>query len=273
MRAATRAVLSGIAVAAAVRPISLVLENRPLNASWTRTNFRDRAVSLVGGPTFAIASLSAIAVGRTTPSRVRVAALVAGSAAALAGSYDDLRGTTDERGLLGHLHAARDGRLTTGAMKVIAIGSSGLVAGCLVARGPWTRKLAAGCLIAGSANVANLLDLRPGRAAKFALLASTPLALAGGPGSAVAAAAAGGAAGLLPLDLGERVMLGDAGANTLGALVGLAVAAGAGPRRLVLALAAVVGLTAASEVVSFSAVIEANRPLRWFDQLGRRRDG
>jgi hypothetical protein len=41
------------------------------------------------------------------------------------------------------------------------------------------------------------------------------------------------------------------------------------PARLA-ALAVVTGLTAASEVVSFSRVIERTRPLRWADMLGRR---
>jgi UDP-GlcNAc:undecaprenyl-phosphate GlcNAc-1-phosphate transferase len=272
-KVAARATFSAIAAAVVVRPLAIALERRMPADTWVRTYYRDRAVSLVGGPAFAVASLSAVAAATAAPRRVRVAALLAGSAAALAGGYDDLRGTTGERGLRGHLTALRGGRLTTGAMKVVAIGSGGLVAGCLVAPGSWTRKLAAGCVIAASANLANLLDLRPGRAAKFGLLAAMPLAFAGGPGAAVAAAAAGGAAGLLPLDLGERVMLGDAGANTLGALVGVAVAAGAGPRRLAVAVAALGALTAASEVVSFSAVIDANRPLRWLDQLGRRTDG
>jgi hypothetical protein len=64
-------------------------------------------------------------------------------------------------------------------------------------------------------------------------------------------------------------MLGDAGANAVGAMLG--VAATALPRRARLtALAAVTGLTAASEKVSFTKVIERTGPLRWLDMLGRR---
>jgi UDP-GlcNAc:undecaprenyl-phosphate/decaprenyl-phosphate GlcNAc-1-phosphate transferase len=84
------------------------------------------------------------------------------------------------------------------------------------------------------------------------------------------AAPLGAAIALLPEDLGERAMLGDAGANALGALLGVAAAASLSrPARLAL-LAAITGLTAASEVVSFTAVIERTPALRWLDMLGRR---
>ena len=92
-----------------------------------------------------------------------------------------------------------------------------------------------------------------------------------GPGALLAVAAPLGAAiALLPEDLGERAMLGDAGANALGAMLGVAAAASLSrPARLAL-LAAIAGLTAASEVVSFTAVIERTPALRWLDMLGRR---
>ena len=91
------------------------------------------------------------------------------------------------------------------------------------------------------------------------------------PGALLAVAAPLGAAiALLPEDLGERAMLGDAGANALGAMLGVAAAASLSrPARLAL-LAAITGLTAASEVISFTAVIERTPALRWLDMLGRR---
>jgi UDP-GlcNAc:undecaprenyl-phosphate/decaprenyl-phosphate GlcNAc-1-phosphate transferase len=97
------------------------------------------------------------------------------------------------------------------------------------------------------------------------------LAPGSGPGALLTVAAPLGAAiALLPEDLGERAMLGDAGANALGALLGVAAAASLSrPARLAL-LAAITGLTAASEVVSFTAVIERTPALRWLDMLGRR---
>jgi UDP-GlcNAc:undecaprenyl-phosphate GlcNAc-1-phosphate transferase len=75
---------------------------------------------------------------------------------------------------------------------------------------------------------------------------------------------------MLPEDLAERAMLGDCGANALGAMLGAAAAASLPrPARIAL-LAGIAGLTAASEVVSFTKVIERTPPLRWLDMLGRR---
>ncbi|MFB9840245.1 hypothetical protein ACFFNX_49665, partial [Actinoallomurus acaciae] len=123
-----------------------------------------------------------------------------------------------------------------------------------------------GALVAGGANLLNLFDLRPGRAIKVGALAALPGTLSG---SAVTAAPFGAAVALLPEDLGERAMLGDAGANALGALLGLSAAHLPRPVRLGI-LTGVVALNAASEFVSFTKVIQATPALRWLDQLGRR---
>src|SRR5205823_11650957 len=120
-------------------------------------------------------------------------------------------------------------------------------------------------VIAGTANLVNLLDLRPGRALKAGLVIGAPL---GGP---LAAGPVGACAGLLPADLGEQVMLGDAGANALGALLGVALAARTGTAGRAVLLAGLAGLTAASERVSFTRVIESTPGLRELDALGRRR--
>ena len=64
-------------------------------------------------------------------------------------------------------------------------------------------------------------------------------------------------------------MLGDAGANALGALLGTAAAATLPRTARIAALAVVLGLTAASEVVSFTKVIERTPPLHWLDMAGR----
>src|SRR6202035_5692120 len=74
---------------------------------------------------------------------------------------------------------------------------------------------------------------------------------------------------LLREDLGERAMLGDAGANALGAMLGASATGLSRPARIALR-AGSAGLTAASEMVSFTKVIERTPALRWLDMLGRR---
>jgi UDP-GlcNAc:undecaprenyl-phosphate/decaprenyl-phosphate GlcNAc-1-phosphate transferase len=124
-------------------------------------------------------------------------------------------------------------------------------------------------LVAGLANLLNLFDLRPGRAIKVAIGTGGVLALLPGDAGEASAAPVAAALALLPEDLGERSMLGDSGANAIGAMLGVAATRLPRPARLGL-LVTIVGLTAASERVSFTKVIERTTPLRWLDMLGRR---
>jgi len=125
-------------------------------------------------------------------------------------------------------------------------------------------------LIAGSANLVNLFDLRPGRAAKVSLLAASVLRRTGDrPARCAAAVAAGAALAALPLDVREQAMLGDCGAGTLGAALGTSLAMRKSRLTRLIAATGVVGLTLASERVSFSSVIDSHSVLRRLDELGR----
>lgn len=249
-RAQRRAVLGGTLTVAAYRRLVALPPGGP--ERWTRTNFRGREVSLLSGP--------AVAAGASLAT-LHPAAVVAAAGTCAVGAYDDAAAEPD-KGFRGHLAALRQGRLTAGTVKVVGIGVSGVLAAAVV--GPRTRRdlLLGGAVVAGTANLLNLLDLRPGRALK----AGTALAVVlGEPGIAGACLAA------LPGDLAERTMLGDAGANALGAVLGTSVLrrVRSRPGRAAV-LAGLVGLTAASERVSFSAVIDGTPALRWADRLGRR---
>ena len=206
--------------------------------------------------------------------RPSLALALAGAGAFGFGVYDDLAGSGKRRGLRGHLGALANGEVTTGAVKLGGLGATGLASALLLgsssSRDPADVAVNAG-LVAGGANLLNLFDLRPGRAIKVATL-SAALITAGGAerGARAVAAPLGAALALLPDDLGERAMLGDAGANALGAMLGGAAAVSLPrPARIAL-LAGIVALTGASEKVSFTKVIERTPPLRWLDMLGRR---
>ena len=237
-------------------------------AAWTRTNHRGEQVTLLEGPALTVGGVAVSALGPGLPPRVRAALAVAGTGAAAFGGYDDLAGSGSRRGFRGHLGALARGQVTTGAVKLGGIGASGLVSAALLGGEAADVVINAG-LVAGGANLLNLFDLRPGRALKVALAGGALLATRPAARPAVAAPA-GAALALLPEDLRERAMLGDAGANALGALLGVAAAASLSRPARVALLAAITGLTAASEVVSFTAVIERTPALRWLDMAGRR---
>jgi len=248
---------------------------------WQRSNFRGAAVTLAGG----LAGLVAIALGaallaggvgvtgaRSDVRRIALAVLVAAGAAGVIGLVDDLLGDSRTKGFRGHLGALRHGRASTGLAKVVVIVAGAAVAAMVLGDGAFGRQqLVDTGVIAGSANLINLLDLRPGRALKAVLAVALPVTfLADSAPGLVAAWPAGVAAGLLSPDLSERSMLGDGGANALGAAVGTVLAASGGLLASALVLAGLVALTATSEVVSFSALIERTPGLRGLDRLGRR---
>ncbi|GAB3420109.1 hypothetical protein [Flindersiella endophytica] len=272
------AVLAGAAVAGVAGRLAYrALRSAPPGGTqrWDRTNHRSEPVSLLLGPA-AVAGAAAGAVATPGLSvRERVAVLVAVSGSGVVGWYDDNdTASAASKGLKGHLSALRRGEVTGGLVKLVGIGMSGLAAGVILRRdeaSPLEMTLDAlidGALIAGSANLVNLLDLRPGRALKAVVLASAPALL--GPAAPVVAAPIGAAAGLLPDDLSEQAMLGDCGANALGAALGV-VAAARAPRGVRLGLlGGVSALVLASEKVSFTAVIEKTPALHRLDRLGRR---
>jgi hypothetical protein len=284
-----RLALAGAVAARAALAGAAALDARTTGAPWRRMNYAGRPVTLLGGPALAVSATATAVLG--APSGSRSAAAVVGAVSGLVGGYDDLAGARPEqardKGMAGHLAALRAGRVSAGAVKVAGIGAAAAVAAVLVkdpaaphaslrsargpAAGPGPSALVDGVLttglVAGIANLVNLLDLRPGRAGKAAALAAA--ATVRGPAGGLVAGPLGATLAVLPDDLGERVMLGDSGANAVGALLGLRLASipGRAPRAAL--LAAVVALTLASEKVSFTKVIEATPGLRELDRLGR----
>jgi UDP-GlcNAc:undecaprenyl-phosphate/decaprenyl-phosphate GlcNAc-1-phosphate transferase len=291
-------VVTGAAGAAAARAAYRALRQHPPagQQTWTRTNHRGERVTLLEGPAVAVGAIAAEVVGaavaarlsgrpgqsqpqisseRTAGSHASLAMAVAGGGALGFGVLDDLAGSGARRGLRGHLGALAHGEVTTGSVKLAGLAATGLAGGLLLG-GRRSDVLINAALIAGGANLLNLFDLRPGRAVKVAALSAGLIAAggAGGPdrsaGLAAVAAPLGAGLALLPEDLAERAMLGDAGANALGAMLG-AAAAGSMPRPArVGLLAGIIALTVASEKVSFTKVIERTPALRRLDMLGRR---
>jgi len=205
-------------------------------------------------------------------------------AAMALGMADDFLGSHAEKGFRGHLAALAHGRLTTGALKLFGVA---LLAALAVAPdfgaedvslwaivGLWALETMA---IGLTANLINLVDLRPGRALKVYSAIVVACCVAVGFMTAwsvvpfIALICLGPVVAVWGLDVREQGMLGDAGANAAGVLAGWLVVNALVDVWWALALyvAAVLALNMASERVSFSAVIERVRLLRWLDALGR----
>lgn len=268
------AVLPG-AVAAATAALANRRAVRALSpgSRWVRTNHAGRSVTLAEGPIAVAALLAGLVVEAPlsgSPTR-SLAVAVAGAGSGAVGAYDDLLGFGQAKGFRGHLSALRAGTVTSGLVKIAGVGLSAAAAAAILARsrtnGVGVRLVDLGldtALIAGTANLTNLFDLRPGRAAKVVVLLGSGLT---GVGSA---SGVGAALGSLPSDLAARSMMGDCGANALGAAVATAAAAALPRPARLAALAGVVALNLASERVSFTAVISRVPALRWLDHLGRK---
>jgi hypothetical protein len=176
---------------------------------------------------------------------VGVRAPPAVAAVAAIGLADDIW-SGPERGFRAHLRVGA----TTGVLKLVAIPIVGLLA---------TRRLSGALLVGLAANVLNQLDTRPGRALKAYVVAALPLR-----------APLGTAVLLLPYDLREHGMLGDAGSNALGAMLGLSSVDRFTARGRWVAIGALAGLTLLGERRSIGSLIERTPVLRELDAFGRR---
>lgn len=225
-------------------------------------------IAVDGGRTL----LGAVGIGDAATAPARLLLLAAVVMFGFLGLVDDLLGDADDRGLRGHLRAAVRGRVTTGFVKLGGGAAVALVLAGVVDGDQPARVITDAAVVALAANMGNLLDRAPGRTIKWGLVCYVPVAVVAGTAAAGVAlgVVAGAAAALLIADLREDLMLGDTGANALGAALGCTtiLVTGEGVRDIVALV--LLSLTLLSEVVSFSRIIGAVPPLRAFDRLGRR---
>lgn len=225
-------------------------------------NFRGRLIPVGAGmiiPVAAIPAYAVVTLAHPDLSQQVMAVAVVIIAAALVGFVDDVAGEGEPKGFRGHARAFRKGKLTAGGIKVVGIGAASFLASLSAGLDLEAILLALGLIPLG-ANAFNSLDLRPGRAGKVFLAASTLLVAAGLWGNSSALVLilpmVGGLVGYLRWDLKGKVMMGDTGANALGAALG-AVAAFALPQgyRVVL-LTGLLALHVFTERYSLSRILE-----------------
>lgn len=207
------------------------------------------------------------------------------------------------RGYRGHFSSLMEGRLTAGMLKalwgtaltVLVVFNDGLLA-----RNMYTETVspAAVLLLRAMAvltvlfwaNGLNFLDRRPGRALKVFLFLGLAISFWGLAARGVSTPVWGSRSlihggdisgpltlmlpllvivlALLPVDLGGKAMLGDAGSNPLGALLGFYALLMLPPGGRLLFLFLGLMLNLIGERVSISGVIDGNRFLSFLDRLG-----
>jgi UDP-GlcNAc:undecaprenyl-phosphate/decaprenyl-phosphate GlcNAc-1-phosphate transferase len=265
-----------VAVLAALTMAPLVLRGLT-DSGHVRRNYRQRELPFPFGVLSVVAALVALiplallqelAETDVLHPEVRTIAMYVLGVAVL-GLMDDALGASP-RGWRGHGGAVLRGELSTGMLK--AAGSLGLALFALSGPGLSNgRYLLAVAVLVLATNLFNLLDLRPGRASKVFVLLGAGLTL--------------GASDVRPLwalglfvgpalvagvyDLRERAMLGDTGANLLGALAGLWMVLVLSTTGQAVALAVLVAITVYGEFRSISALVEKTPGLRALDSWGR----
>jgi UDP-GlcNAc:undecaprenyl-phosphate GlcNAc-1-phosphate transferase len=174
------------------------------------------------------------------------------------------------RGWRGHGAAVLGGAFSTGALK--AAGALGLALFVsLDANGSTGDMLLSAGVLVLATNFFNLLDLRPGRSVKAFVALAAGLTIGTmdlGPLKSIGLLAGPVIiAGLY--DLRERAMLGDTGANLIGALAGLWLVLSLSPTGQAVALVVLAALTAYGEFRSISVFIERTPGFRHLDSIGR----
>lgn len=186
------------------------------------------------------------------------------AAAAAGGWLDDVWPGPDRsvRGWAGHLRAALcERRLTSGTLKAVIVGMAAALGALARLRQESAGRAMWGALgTALTANALNQLDTRPGRAGQAFVLGMAWVAAAGEPRRrqrlAVWLPLVGAVMGYLPLDRAGDAMLGDVGANALGAALGTAAAELLDGRHLVRWTLLMAALNAAGDVLSLGRLVD-----------------
>lgn len=289
---ATAVLISAILTKIWISPFCKLMQQ----AGWVRSNYQGRQIPIAAGAVLILSFLATILLlviwGEASEALLRdgtslslpserqlLLILLLSFGMGMLGILDDLLGSRATGGLKGHfMKWVRDGEITTGLIKAVGGGCLSLTVALLgnpSALRDWNLSSAAvvvvdGLVIALTANWINLLDVRPGRALKAVLLKSGLLLLVVPASmSAVLLPLIGVAIGYFSADLQEKAMMGDVGANFLGAVLGYLLVETFGANVTGSILAVLLLLHVYTETHSLSKLIERNKVLEWLDQLGR----
>ncbi len=236
-----------------------------------KENYRGAAIPPALGPALLVGYLPALVVaGGLESSRVpqimAVSTLLLG--ACLLGLWDDLL-ADPVSGFKGHLGALFRGEITAGLLKMVIAGTVGLIFS-LALPCSLKGKAVAVLLLALTTNGLNLLDRRPGRALKAFFVVSYLLIAMAGPEKVLWLLVPLLAVALViaPLDFGARAMLGDSGANLLGAALGMVAVYHLSISLQLALIFLLLVLHIYAEFSSLTRFIERYPLLKYLDRLG-----
>lgn len=241
-------------------------------------NYRGKKIPAIGGMVFIpvqLVTVLLLMLSHTGEQYENVSYIALILSMGFAGVIDDLIGDIKIKGLIKHIRSTLDGTITTGFIKaLIGFTVSGIIS--IEISGTYIEFILNVLIISLFANTINLLDLRPGRAVKTFIVLSAILLT-------VYVERLTEAASLLILfltaliymdyDLKEICMLGDTGANILGATLGYYSALFVGTVGKLVLLALLILLHAVTERLSITDLINNNSLLSYLDELGREHGG
>lgn len=262
--------LSGWLAGRLILPVLITVINE---AGFLRPNFRGEEIPIGIGVVFFLSSLLVVTMLFFLIPGVLVGEavvfLLALAGYTCIGLMDDFWGNGACKGLLGHMKSLFHGYPTTGSLKALAGGVMALFISAVV--GPWYLVPLNALILALSVNTINLVDLRPGRAGKCFLLLGIIImaAYTHRPEIIFTALIAGILLAYLPEDLSVKVMMGDAGSNALGAVIGLNAILVFDIQIKITYLAVLLVLNLIADKFSLTRIISSNRILDYLDRLGR----
>lgn len=237
-------------------------------------NYRGKALPAIGGIAFVpilLVTILILLLQRSESSESYLSYLALVLSMGFAGVVDDLVGDIKTKGLINHIKSTLRGKMTTGFLKAL----TAVLMSCIVSLGmtdSYIEFIVNALIISLFANTLNLFDLRPGRAVKVFLAASSILLTAsiGRLFEAMPIIILNLSAWLyIRYDLKEVCMLGDTGANILGITLGYYSTLMLGFNAKLVILALLVILNAMSEKLSITEIISRSRLLSYLDNIGR----
>jgi len=187
------------------------------------------------------------------------------------GLLDDLLGTREVGGFRGHFGELGRGELTTGLLKAAGGGVLSLYVASFYSPN-FGLLLLNSLVLAFFTNTLNLLDLRPGRAAKVFLTVGLLAFLFSfnNPSWIIWGFLLPPVLVLFYTELREQCMIGDVGSNILGAILGFTFVVNFTTVPKVVVLFLLLAVQVYAERYSITELVDRVSFLKWFDELGRK---